>query len=298
VDNYGVLDTNRYSPSTMWTRKNLGSRRGYAIVAAVWLAGLALAVTAEFSLHMRSNVLLSASRLRTSELDAISAGALQLTAWRVATETFPKINGEAQLCAWNADVTLAIRAQDHGGLLDANLAVPQLLEDVFMQLGVDQQRARKLSQEMIDYRDVDDQNQAGGPELLMRNGAKNKNAPFETAHELDLMPSMTDDLYWRVKPLFTTLSSQASLDPETMPKKLTDILKVIPNSERYFTRSSRRAFRISVTATHKNGTAHTISADMVTLRQPLQPFQIVTWQSNNEPEKIAAASTALPRCFN
>jgi general secretion pathway protein K len=280
------------------THHRNNSNRGYAIVAAIWLAGLALAAAAEFSLVMRNSVLVSANRLRTAELAAISGGAVNLAAWQAATETNLKLNGEPKICAWNDDVTLSIALQDHGGLLDINLAPAQLLEQVFIQLDVPNKKAGNLTQDIINYRDVDTNTAQGQQELLLRDGSVSKNAPFETVEELDLMPSMDDDLYWRLKPYFTVLSAQPSVDPETMPMELQEIFSKIQNAETYFIRSQRRAIRIRVAAVNKSGVTHATKADIIIQQQPNQPFQVTSWNQTAQLSEIKRTQAPLAPCFN
>jgi general secretion pathway protein K len=271
---------------------------GYAIVAAVWIAGLALFVATEFSLRVRTNTLLSANHVRSAELSGIAAGMVRLTAWRLSTGKDMPMNGHPQFCAWNATTDVSISVQDHAGLVDLNAGDINLDRMMFEGLGLDENRALKLADEITDYRDVDSISQAGATETLLRNGAFFKNAPYETVEEIDLLPSMSDDIYWKIKPLMTTMSGVGSFDPATAPPDFTDALS--RNADRvsvYHAPSPRRAFKITVTARHKSGATYAVVSDVLLVLQPDRPFSIVTWNIPAVPLEMPAQLGQLQACF-
>jgi general secretion pathway protein K len=278
--------------------KTQNSKQGYAIIAALWLAGLALALVAEFTLVTRSSVNLNASRLRTAELSAASSGMIRLIAWRLAAGKIELIDGRRKTCVWNNGTTMITSVQDHGGLLDANLSAEHLIAEIVEGLVGDRGVAVAIAAELIDYRDADTVSSRGTEEPAMRNSNTNKNAPLETIEELDLLPSITDDIYRRIKPAFTTFSGQSGIDPETMPKDLKEMFGRLTNRESNFVRSSRRNFQISVTAKNDFGASHTTVANVIMLQQPSQPFQIVTWNQTFEALESDSKQLNLQRCFN
>jgi general secretion pathway protein K len=189
--------TAELSPSTKMPMDTNGSnsQRGFVLIAALWLSALAVVVATEFTLRVRSTIALSSSVLQTSELSAIADGMVRLTAWRLATGKDIPLNGEQQLCLWKNKVVVATKVQDHGGLLDMNLAATDLLEHVFQAAGASPSQSTLFTTEMLDYRDVDLITPQGNNEPILRDGKANKNSPFDTVEELDLLPSMTDELY-------------------------------------------------------------------------------------------------------
>jgi general secretion pathway protein K len=280
------------------TDSSKSKQSGYAIVAAVWLAGLALLVASEFSLRVHTSTLLSANHMRSAELSSIASGMVRLTAWRLSNGKDMPVNGEQTFCAWNATTDILIAVQDHAGLVDLNTGNVNLYRILFEGLGLDANRARTLADEISDYRDVDSILLTGGTEKLLRNGASVKNAPFETVEEIDLLPSMSDDFYWKIKPLVTTMSGMGSFDPATAPLDLAAALS--RNADRisaYHAPSSRRAFRIAITARHKSGTTYAVVSDVLLVLQPDRPFSVVTWNTPAVPLEMPAQLGQLQACF-
>jgi general secretion pathway protein K len=268
---------------------------GYAIVAAIWLAGLALIVATEFSLRVRSNVLLSAQSVHAATLSAAAGGMVRLTAWRLSTGKDIQLNGEARLCSWNDTTDISVTVQDHAGLIDLNAADITLYRLLLEGVGIDSARARKLADEIVDYRDPDTNALTGGAEGTLRNGAPFKNAPFETVEELDLLPSISDDIYWKLKAHFTTMSGIANLDPSVMA--LTAKAALSQKAQPYYAPSQRRAFRITVSAHNKGGSTVSIASDVLLILQPDRPFSIITWNAQPNPATFTASHPESPSCF-
>jgi general secretion pathway protein K len=275
------------------------NQSGFAIVAAIWLSGLALLVATEFSLRVRTNTLLSASNIRSAELSAVASGMIRLTAWRLSKGQEMLANAEPMSCKWNDNTDAWVSVQDHAGLVDLNVADVSLYRMLFEGLQIGSDRARKLADEVIDYRDVDNIAQTGGPEILLRNGELFKNAPFETVEEIDLLPSMSDELYWKLKPLMTTLSSSANIDSNVMPADLKLIVSLdAERMKQYFALSTRRAFRITTTVKNKSDATYTLLGDVLLIQQPDRPFSILAWNTSARPIDVKAGSATQKACFN
>jgi general secretion pathway protein K len=224
---------------------------------------------------------------------------IRLTAWRLSRGQEMLANAEPMPCKWNEYTDVWVSVQDHAGLVDLNVADVSLYRLVFEGLQIGSDRARQLADEIIDYRDVDNVAQTEGAEVVLRNGAPFKNAPFETVEEIDLLPSMSDDLYWKLKPLMSTLTSSPSIDSNVMPAELK--LMISRDAERmkqYFASSARRAFRIIVVAKNKSDAVHTLIGDVLLVQQPDRPFSILTWNTLSNPIAANSIGASQTPCFN
>jgi general secretion pathway protein K len=273
-------------------------QQGFVLVAALWLAALAIVIATEFTLRVRTNVLLATRKLQTSELSAIADGMIRLTVWKLANGKPAPNNGERTACSWKQDVHVVWSIQDHGGLVDVNLAAAPLVANVFRASGASESVASTLVSELFDYRDIDNLTSGGNEESQTRSGAPNKNLPLETVEEIDLLPSMTDEIYWKSKDFLTTLSGQQTFDPATAPRLLKESLGFAPETSTFHGPSQKRSFRLEATAFHVSGATSTTSADVILILQPEAPYRFITWNTHDSgkqspPKQIVSANPCV-----
>ncbi|MCH8184451.1 MAG: general secretion pathway protein GspK [Proteobacteria bacterium] len=102
---------------------------------------------------------------------------------------------------------LRIVIEDEAGKVDLNRAPDQLLVDLFVAVGVGDQRASELVDAIVDFRDRDNLRRLNGAEdgdyerAGLPYGAKD--APFEAIEELQRVLGMTRALYRAVAPSIT-----------------------------------------------------------------------------------------------
>ncbi len=109
---------------------------------------------------------------------------------------------------------IQVRVLDESAKIDLNASAPDLLIGLFIAVGVDQERARRLSGAVLDWRDSDDLlNVEGGAEdpqyaeAELPYGAKDR--PFETVSELRQVLGFDQALYQKLLPHLTVYSGQA-----------------------------------------------------------------------------------------
>src|SRR5205085_11095924 len=89
---------------------------------------------------------------------------------------------------------------DEGGKLDINAAKPEVLEKLFMNLGMPFQYAHELVAAIEDWRDRDDEPRLGGAEssyyAMLSQPFKAANDDFHSLDELLLVRGVTPEMFW------------------------------------------------------------------------------------------------------
>jgi general secretion pathway protein K len=204
-------------------------RRGFALVAALWLLVALMVLGLELSLESRARRLAAANIVeRAQALAAASAGTEQTRSrltmmlqradllgtsgetasdpgtiqdpWRELAVVFPDT---IALGISRFHVVLA----DANASLNLNRADEDELRRLFAALRVDAGVADRLAQAIADWRDTDDLPRPRGAEreLYIKEGldATPANAPFRTLGELREVRGMNDTLYALVRPYLT-----------------------------------------------------------------------------------------------
>ncbi len=118
--------------------------------------------------------------------------------------------------------TLTVRAVDQGALIDLNGAPVPMLREFLQAAGLDSETARRLADEIGDFRDPDDAPQENGigesaqyRQAGLAWGPANR--PFVDVEEIARLPSATPALVARLRPLFTVANPRAGLDLSQTP---------------------------------------------------------------------------------
>jgi general secretion pathway protein K len=271
----------------------------------IWLAGLIAAITTGFAIKVRLNTIEASQLQQSVEAEFLADGMARYVAWRIAAQDELPSNGKPQSCAWEKSAIVSYRVQDQSGLADLNSLPGEVYHDIFVGLGASAELSKKLTQELLDYRDADSQSGDIGfePERYAGRAFGPKNSPFQTVEELDQLPSMTDAIYRPMKSLVTVYSLQPGIDPATAPAGLRKVLN--QPAEGGFTgamagfagATEGKTFGIDVSVSTKSGGRFRRKMIVVVLRQPDRPYAVMTWQQGDEWVRGDAVAGSLPACF-
>lgn len=198
-------------------------RRGFALVAALWLLVALSALGLELALHSRSARLATANTLDQSRGRAAALAGLEHACAHLERLLLPaSAAADRQLDPWRDvvgrarslrdtvvldDVRYLISIRDVGGLLDINRAGEAELRRFFDALRVDAGLADRLAQAILDWRDADDLHRGRGAEradyLAGGAAALPRNAPFQSLDELRHVRGMTREIFERARPFLT-----------------------------------------------------------------------------------------------
>jgi general secretion pathway protein K len=292
--------------SVVLLRMEQERNQGFALIAVIWISGLLAVLATSFVLEARTEGLIAGNRRDVQRLESIADGVALVRAEQIASmppnELMKVANGSPSACVWSHGVTVMISIQDQGGLIDINMASPDLVAAVVKRLGATDVQARKILGESLDFRDADGVAFDGSAEPL-RYTAQTigpKNAPYESIEEIAQLPSMTDDLRSRLLPLLTVFSQQLGIDPATAPPRLMALLGEKDQSQStiqsFASPSALKVFAIDVSASSATGSVFARRLIASVLRQPDRPFAILSWERGYLAQTSPPAQA--PSCFN
>jgi general secretion pathway protein K len=215
------------------------SRRGVALLAALWLVVAIAAVALQFSVeaHERRTIGLLASERGTQRAAATGALALMQARLEQALRVAPSGTNVQVLRAsdpWlDADSTYSgavfvdslevdVQARDLGEKLNINLVNENELQTFFSFLLDDYAKSTQLAQSIMDWRDVDSMPRPSGAErdayIKAEMLALPTNGPFREIEELQNVMGMTPEIYSVASPYLTTHgSAQVNLNAAPVP---------------------------------------------------------------------------------
>jgi general secretion pathway protein K len=216
-------------------------RRGFVLVAALWLLVALSAVGLDFSLHARGARLSAAnsiddSRARAAAWAGVAHVRAQLADRLLVRAADGRTPAEARpLDPWVpldrfgprdsivlGDTRYAVRLRDAGAALNVNRAGEDELRRLFVALRIDAGDADRLAQAIADWRDADDLRRGRGAERADYVRADLPGVPRngdlrELAELLDVS-GMTPALFQRLRPYLTVVGSgQVNLNAADLP---------------------------------------------------------------------------------
>lgn len=215
------------------------SRRGVALMAALWLVVAIAAVAVQFSIeaHERRRIGILASERGIQRAAALGALALVEGRLEYALRVAPSGNNVARLRAsdpWlDADsvysgpvmvdsMAVYVEAHDLGEKLNLNIANETELQTFFSFLLSDYSTATQLAQCIMDWRDADSIPRPSGAErdqyIKAERLALPANGPFRDVEELQDVMGMTPEIYAKAAPYLTTRGNgQINLNTAPVP---------------------------------------------------------------------------------
>ncbi|WP_019996595.1 type II secretion system protein GspK [Aureimonas ureilytica] len=172
---------------------------------------------------------------------------------------------------------LELSAVDQGALLDLNGASVPMLRDFFEAAGLGGETARRLAEEIGDFRDPDDDPQSNGIgeraqywQAGLAWGPANR--PFVDVEEVARLPSVTPALLARLRPLLTVQNPRAGLDLALTPAASHGVLPPEaterPNLKRWQLASSRTNFAVDARLRRGDGSLAAGRRALVTFGGP------------------------------
>lgn len=210
------------------TTRRRSSRRGVALLAALWLVVAIAAVALQFSLEARERRTIG---LQTSERGmqrGLALGALALVQAQldVAMRGAPSTTNNPGLARLRSgdpwfgvdsiysgqyfvdSTAVDVAAHDLGQYLNINQANENDLRNFFSYLLSDYETATKLSQAIMDWRDADSIPRPSGAErddyIRAEKLALPTNLPFRDVSDLQDVMGMTPEIYAKASPYLTT----------------------------------------------------------------------------------------------
>ena len=195
----------------------MANRRGFALIAALWLLVALTAAGLGFGLMERARHLAAANTIEEARARALAEAGLADTRSRLtrladggddggidvwSTALVAPV-GSVELAEGRAVVTLS----DPSARVNLNRATEAELRRLFVALRVDFGDADRIAQRIMDWRDADDSRRARGAERddYVKEGmaVAPANGPFSRVAELKDVPGVTPEIYGRIRPFLT-----------------------------------------------------------------------------------------------
>lgn len=213
------------------------NRRGFALMAALWLVVLVGVTGYEMSVRSRSRRLAVANTLEQTQAAAAADAALETVrgelAMRLGRPLDARPSGGPVADAWSdlaliaadtlmlGDARAVPRLYDAGARIQLNRVTEGDLRRFLAALPLDAGEADRLAQRILDWRDRDSFRRARGAERedYLRVGARRlpADSDFGTVDELREVDGMTPDLYARIAPHITLLGT-GQINLNTAPR--------------------------------------------------------------------------------
>ncbi len=208
-------------------------QRGFALIVVIWVGVLLALMAAAFSSAVRSRI-----RTTTSHAETVRAEALADAGVRIAvldllapgsakSRRFPA-DGTPISCAIGNQAAMLIQAEDETGKVNLNTTSEELLMALFTGLGAERAQALRITDRILDFRDIDNDKRSDGAERedykKAGSNAGPKNSDFTSVDELDQVLGIPPELRDKAKPFLTTLSNQNGVDPLVATKALKALL--------------------------------------------------------------------------
>lgn len=216
----------------------MSARRGFALVAALWLLVTMASVALAVALDARARRLIVANRVDDARARAAADAGLAhararldgllrddelraaLSAGGRTRDPWARLDTLLRRPVALGDGGYAVTLRDAGATLNLDHADEDELRTLFTGLRVDAGDADRLAQAVLDWRDADDLPRPRGAEAseyLQRGAAVlPRNAPFRDVNELGDVRGMTPALLARLRP-FLGVAGSGRVDLSTAP---------------------------------------------------------------------------------
>lgn len=189
--------------------------RGFALLAVLWLVSLLAIIGASLAGTARVELQFGRNAVEKAKAEAIADAGIYravLALFEAEPAARPRTDGTIFSFAL-AGGEARVRVQDETGKIDINFAPDELLDGLFVSLGMAPEQAAALVDALVEFRDgPGGQGTPGGPRPTVDELAP-KYAQFEAIDELQQVPGMTPELYRRVTPFVTVHSWEPGIDP-------------------------------------------------------------------------------------
>ena len=187
-----------------------------AFVLVLWVIAMLSVLLGSFALVARTEGLQSRHLFDTTTARYAAEAGLNLAVYGLSkSDPQQKWVADGRPYAFVFDgVDVEISITDDSGKIDINAADPVSLKNLFVGVGVEEEKADELADAIQDWRDPDDLTSLHGAERDDYRAVglpySPRNAPFETLSEIQQVYGMDYELYTRIEPAITMFSGRST----------------------------------------------------------------------------------------
>jgi len=197
------------------------AQRGIALVLVIWVIMLLSVMAGAVVVTQRTEASLARNLIDSYQGKALAQAGVYYGLMHLlygSTDLEEKWQPDGQARDWSyAGAQLRITLRDESARIDLNKAEGELLEELLLGAGVEEEEAQALRDAILDWRDSDNAHLLNGAEdeeyaaqgLLF--GAKD--AEFDTVGELQQVLGMTPQIFAALEPALTVYSGKSTVNP-------------------------------------------------------------------------------------
>jgi general secretion pathway protein K len=229
------------------------STAGFSLVAVLVFMLIASAIVAPFAVMARTRLMIANNEVEQERLSLLAEGLANVISSEL---TDASAKGKLPLDSTptgcqSGKYTIAVRIQDHDGLIDLNAANVHLLSQGFVSLGADAQTSEALAEAAIQFRTSANAFAAQAePQASPVGPTENKQAPFESVSELQEFAALASTSLPDLYETFTVNSKRGTVSLDLAPNRLRTILADTSGSSALVTATAAKAsaYTVEVTA--------------------------------------------------
>ena len=185
------------------------SQRGVALILVLWVIALMSVLLGSFALIARTENLQARHLLDATTARYAAEAGLERAVYELRNaDPLTRWVGDGRAYEFMFDnAKVHVELTDESGKIDINSADDNLLQSLFVSVGVSLDQAANLSDAIQDWRDPDDEVRPRGAEAAQYKSQGlpylPRNAPFQTVSEIQQVFGMNYELYSRIESAIT-----------------------------------------------------------------------------------------------
>ena len=204
---------------------------GVALILVLWVITLLTIMAGSFALSVRRETSVISSIRDGAEASAAASAGIVIAQQMLLNQDRDErwlANGDLYPVEY-AGSEIRIKVYSEQGKININKANEKLLKNMIKYFGMEDEDAQKIADEILDWRDRNDSNRIDGAEkgeyadAGLKYGPRNK--PFQSIEELQLLLSMTSELYREIESMITIHSKSARVDKKSASQEVLYILE-------------------------------------------------------------------------
>lgn len=194
--------------------------RGFALVAVLWLLILLAFLASSYSASTRTGAYLTRNLELGARAEALADAGIYRVLWELLQlDADRPLRTDGTVYEWAfGDGRVRFAVHDEAGKIDVNAASENLLERLFVAVGVDDAGARALAEAIAAFRDSEGEDSGDD---AFANGAQDppaaEEALFRAIDELEQVPGMSAAIFARVRSLITVYTGVPEPDVSVAP---------------------------------------------------------------------------------
>lgn len=257
-------------------------RRGFALLMTLWLLVPLSVLFILLAGAARSDGQVAANLRDAAVLQAAADGGIETTILALVGD---RSTPPAEVVAIGG-ARVAIDVHSLSGLVNPNLAPPELLRALLVRVGIAPGQADRLAAEIVEWRTPGQRGRAGEAKQEQYRAAGRDygppGAPFETIGELRDVLGMPPAAVEELKP-YLSLFADRPPDPALAPPLVRAALGDLGTAARGGSQSGS-VFRIAATATDRSRAAVVRSAVVRLAPGGNRPWRVLAWQTGPVPD--------------